>query len=309
MTMRTLQKACKSYLAKTQFLFHCHFKIKIPCQYGEILLDECFDLLDTIDCNYNSYRQGSYFHRINQNAGQWVPIDEDCFFILRKTLLVSECTGGAYNIGCTPLLRLWGFYRTDHRHIPSDNDIKKLLAKIDYRSIELEGERVRISADQELITGSFIKSFAVDRLVDFLKSKGVSDAVINAGGSTIFGINDSKHKSWKVNIPGLDHLNIASHQTVIRNQCFSLSARSNQPILVRGREYGHILDSSTGYPASTLQVGVWSDKAFLGDVLSTAIFCVGQNKLENTLERLRSEFRFDYYRIEENGTKTTNLCF
>ena len=308
--MNMLLTASKTYLTQTEYLFHCNFKVKVPLQYGEILLHDCFDLLRTVDRTYNSYQQYSFFDLVNRNAGHWVDIDGDCHGMLETLLKVSAHTNGAYDISCMPLLRLWGFYRSQNQRTPTYSEIKDVLSKVGYRSIELEKERVRIPVGYELVTGSFIKSFAVDKLVQFLKSKGITDAVINAGGSTIFGLNDSSHKSWKVNIPDpMDKSITSSNQIVISNKCFSFSARTNNHIVIQGKEYGHIFNSAIGYPVPTLQVGVWSNTAFLGDVLSTAIFCTEQDKLPITLKRLKHNFQFDCYRIEENGIKTTDICF
>ncbi len=288
-----LPTVCKTYLTKTQFLFHCNIKIKIPESFGEFLMDESFDLLHQIDLKYNSYQIGSYFHQINQHAGNWIEVDDFCIEMIQQLKKVSECTNGAYDITCMPLLQLWGFYKNKNHRIPTASDIQESLSKIDYRKIEIEGNKVRIEVNQQLITGSFIKSFAVDQLIDFLKNKGVTDAIINAGGSTIFGLNDETHETWKINLPNED-------QITINNQCFSLSARIHNRILIDGKEYGHILNSKTGFPTETVQVGVWCKNAFLADVLSTAIFSLEKTELNETIKQLKTIFEFEYYRIENS---------
>lgn len=286
------------YIAKTNYLFHCNIKIKIPEKFGEVLLDESFDFLRSIDLKYNSYQQDSFFSRINENAGKWVNIDDDCVYMIKHLLTISECTNGAYDISCMPLLKLWGFYRTNNQDIPSEQEIDNTLQKVNYRNIQLDENRVRISEQQEIITGSFIKSFAVDKVIHFLKSKGVSDAIINAGGSTIYGINNNIHESWKINIPNTNPMETTSHQITIRNQCFCLSAQANNNITIQGKRYGHILNSATGHPSPTLQVGVWCDSAFLCDALSTAIYSVEKSQIEETISKLQSKFDFRYYRID-----------
>nr|WP_322626457.1 FAD:protein FMN transferase [uncultured Flavobacterium sp.] len=292
------QTASKTYITKTEFLFHCNVKVKIPEQYGEMLLDECFALLSTIDRKYNSYQPGSIFHQINHTAGNWITIDNDCRYIIKNLLQASDCTKGIYDVTCMPLLRLWGFYHKDNLSVPSKSAINVALEKVDYRKIELKEDKVRISHGQEIITGSFIKSFAVDKLISFLKSKGITDAVVNAGGSTIYGINDETHPTWKINIPNVNDAKETLRQITISNQCFSLSACANNNIVINGKKYGHILNSKTGYPVSTMQVGVWSNEAFLGDVLSTALFAVERNNLTETTKRLQSVYEFEYYRTE-----------
>ncbi len=306
---KMLQTVTKQYIAQTRTVFHCQCKIKIPIEAGEALLDDCFDLLEAIDKKYNSYQEDSYFHNINKNHGHWVEVDEECVRLLQTVKLVSQITEGSYDITCMPLLRLWGFYRQKNDSIPSESEINAVLQKVDSRFIETAKTHVRIGNGQEIITGSFIKAYAVDQVVAFLKSKGINDAIINAGGSTITAINDDSHADWKVNIPDAFEENSFSNSIRISNQTFSLSGTVNNHLVIKGKKYGHIFDSVTGMPATTAQAGVITKDAFLGDVLSTALFTVNPMQFKDVVENLKRHFNFDYFRIEEDGTKTSSSCF
>lgn len=299
----------KAYIAQTRKLFHCHCKIKIPIHYGENLIDECFDLMKKFDIRYNSYRPGSYFDRINRQAGSWIKVDGECIQLLQTLKLVSELTNGSYDITCMPLIRLWGFYRQVNHDIPTPDALQETLRKVDYRSISIDGNHVKINPGQEIITGSFIKAFAVDKAIAFLKEYGVTDAIVNAGGSTIKAINDESHPHWKINIPDALIQGSYADRIVIGNGCFSLSARNNNNLVIGSRTYGHILDSRTGLPVSTLQVGVTTKNAFLGDVLSTALFTASTEEADVTIKKLMEHFDFGYFRIAEDGTKTAGPCF
>ncbi|WP_437919997.1 FAD:protein FMN transferase [Sphingobacterium sp. LRF_L2] len=307
--MNKPQTAIKTYLSQTRYIFHCHIKVKIPIAFGEEVLANSFQLLETIDKQYNSYQEGSYFHQINQQAGNWVDIDGPTHDMLRTIATVSEATAGAYDISCMPLLRLWGFYRSNPDTVPDDKEIKQALAQVNFGNIRLEHTKVKILQEQELITGSFIKSFAVDKLVKYLRALGLEDFIINAGGSTISGVNDHLHPTWTVQIPDpIAKNNSANRKTVLSNQSFCLSARSINQITLGGQSYGHILNAATGYPSRTLQAGVWCDDAFTADVLSTAIFTVASDILPETIAKLEKSFTFNYFHIDAYGRHTTNLC-
>lgn len=304
-----LQTVSKPYITQTRELFHCHCKVKIPLSLGEQLIEQCFAILEETDLKYNSYREGSYFDRINQNAGEWIQVDDDCIKMLRILILISEITLGSYDITCMPLIRLWGFYRKTNNDVPSKADIVKTLEKVDYQSICINGNFVKINPGQEIITGSFIKAYAVDKAIAFLQKSGVTDAIINAGGSTIRCLNDEMHSDWKINIPDAFVPNEYSEQIPLINQCFSLSGFQNNKLVINGKTYCHILNSLTGFPVTTAQVGVFTHDAFLGDILSTALFTVDECEVENTVKKLRQHFEFNYFRIEENEKKTTYECF
>lgn len=307
MMMKMPQIVSKEYFAQTRFLFHCHFKVKIPRDYGEDLLNACFGIVEDIDLRYNSYQPDSFFSLINRNAGNWVDVDEDCVSLLKSLKLVSDLTAGCYDITCMPLIRLWGFYRKDNLTLPSFSDIQRVLKLVDYRKIEIDGCRVRIGVNQEIITGSFIKAFAVDRVIAFLKVNGVTDAIVNAGGSSIRALNDASHASWKVNFS--HPISNDPQRLTIKNESFSLSGKRNNHLIIRDKIYGHILNSKTGFPSTTEQVGVVTSSAFLSDVLSTALHTVDSVDFSFVVESFSSHFNFSYFRVEGDGRKFSNICF
>ncbi|WP_090678344.1 FAD:protein FMN transferase [Myroides guanonis] len=307
MMMKMPQIVSKEYFAQTRFLFHCHFKVKIPRDYGEDLLNACFEIAEDIDLRYNSYQPDSFFSLINRNAGNWVDVDEDCVSLLKSLKLVSDLTAGCYDITCMPLIKLWGFYRKDNLTLPSFSDVQEVLKLVDYRKIEIDGCRVRIGVNQEIITGSFIKAFAVDKVIAFLKESGVTDAIVNAGGSSMRALNDVSHASWKINFS--HPISNISERLTIQNESFSLSGKSNNHLIIRDKIYGHILNSNTGFPSATEQVGVVTSSAFLSDVLSTALHTVDSVDFVSVVESLSSHINFNYFRVEGDGRKFSDICF
>jgi len=302
-------KVTKAYLVQERHLFYCRIRIKIPAQYSESLLNACFERLEWIDRRYNAYQYGSYFEQINRYAGQWVQVDQACLHMLHTTTMLSAITQGSYDITCMPWIRLWGFYKKIQHTIPTADAIAGQRARVNYKNIEIQGHSVRIAKGQEICTGSFIKAYAVDQAIAFLKSNGVTDALINAGGSTIIGINDRSHDSWKIHIPSAFTPGEYTDRLELGNQCFSLSGRLNSQVTLAGKSFGHIVNSKTGYPATTAQVGLLTDTAFLGDVLSTALFTVDAKAFIPTLESLQKQIDFRYYRLEADGQKISNICF
>lgn len=282
--------ASKLYIAQTQKLFYCHCKIKIPMAFGENLLSKCFELMRDIDLKYNSYQPTSYFSQINDNAGEWVTVDNVTLQIIEMLQLVADCTSGVYDISVTPLLHLWGFYKNDNYSVPSQSSIEKAKEKVDFRKIEVKGTRVRIGKGQMLITGSFIKAWAVDAVVAFLQQHGVTDGIVNAGGSTIFALNDEEHPFWTVNVPLTSVPQI--QQIAISNQAFSLSASLHNSVEIDGKRYGHIINAVTGWPSQTSQVGILTSNAFVGDILSTAIFSLEENQFSSVFQKLQALFEF-----------------
>ena len=296
-----LQTVNNTYIAQPRRLFHCTIKIKIPANYDESVLERGFALLEDIDDSYNSYKEGSVFSRINANAGDWVAVDDNTAIMLQSVSKVSELTHGAYDVTIMPLLRLWGFYKADFLALPTQKQLQDAIQHVDYTQIQQQGLRAKIASGQEIITGSFIKAFAVDILVKQLKAEGVTHGVVNAGGSTIYAIN----KDCVVNLPHPFIKDAKCGSIKVNNACFSMSAAMSGAITINGEKYGHIINAKTGYPSRNIQSGVICKSAFLSDVLSTAIFSIDEENLEAVIASLKAHFDFEANVITQGGNVIT----
>ncbi|MBF0648476.1 FAD:protein FMN transferase [Dysgonomonas sp. GY75] len=296
------------YKAQTRFLFHAHIKIKISAFYEDDILDELYTVLEDIDKKYNSYQPDSYIDRINKHAGHFVEVDDETVKILERIISFSAYFDGTYDITIMPLLRLWGFYKDRQRGIPSSEELIAAKKLIDYRRIEIEGNRVRIAEGQEIITGSFIKAFAVDKLVEKMANIGITDAIINAGGSTIRAINNESHPAWQVIARNPDDEQLLFNLD-ISNQCFSTSSQDKTFVNIEGIKYGHILNPKTGFPSTTKQIGIISDSCMVGDILSTALFNETAEGFLQKADMLAPYFTFEGFIIDENNRMTCTKGF
>lgn len=120
--------------------------------------------------------------------------------MLKLAREISSFFNGRYAITVMPLIRLWGFYKDDVRRLPTPEELAQVLPLVDDRRIEIHGNQVRIAKGQEIVTGSTIKAYAVDQLMLKNARDGISDAIVNAGGSTITARNNANHPVWQVSM-------------------------------------------------------------------------------------------------------------
>lgn len=271
------------YRAQTRYLFHTPVKIKIPIEYGDVIFDRLFEIPEQIDARLNSYKRGSEIDRINRNAGKYTEISDATIRLLKKVISFSEYFEGKYDITIMPLLRLWGFYRKNTRSIPSGKEIENKRSLVDYKKIEINGNRIRIDKGQEIVTGSFLKAYAVDKIVEKMKELGIDDAIVNAGGSTIAALNNAKHPYWNIRLQNIGYDEDAP-MLKLRNQCYTTSSQNETFISIRGKHYGHILNPLSGYPSANRETGMLTEDCLTGDILSTAFF----NETVDTFHRKMS---------------------
>lgn len=296
------------YKAQTRYLFHCHIKIKIPAVYGDDSFDRLFGVLEGVDRRLNSYTPGSSFDRINKAAGTWMETDDETIALLRRVKDCAAWFDGAFDPTVMPLLRLWGFYDEDHRTVPSADAISRVLPLVDYRKIEIGDGRARIGRGQEMVTGSFMKSYAVDRMVEEMRRMGIDDAIVNAGGSSIRALNNAAHPSWEVNVRDTGNGSLL-FTLQLSNAAYTTSAQNLTCVDIRGQRYGHIINPKTGRPSLNRHVGLITPACLDGDLLSTGLFLQSAAGFERRMAQLKEHLPVEGFFIGADGKLISTFGF
>ena len=312
----------REYKVQTRFLFHTNIKIKIPDSFENKVFDELFEILEDVNKNYNSYSKNSYIDKINKNNGKFVQVNEETVNLLEKVVHFSEIMNGEYDITIMPLIKLWGFYKENSDKIPENLEIKKIKKLVDYKKIIIDKKnlKVKIDKNQEIITGSFIKAYAIDKAIQKMKELKIDDAIINADGSSIAAINgwgiivenpepekkllkndDGKIlKITKEKYEGNDEYNDL-FEIEIKDLTYSTSNQVNTFLEIDGEKYGHIISPKTGFPAKNKQIGIITENAFFGDMISTGLYNQTPKNFHEIIKKLSKEIKIEGYLIDENG--------
>ena len=309
------------YKVQVRFLFHSDIKIKIPESYDDSVFERLFGILEDVNEKYNSYAENSYIDKINKNSGYFVKVNEETISILNKIIHLSKIIGGEYDITIMPLIRLWGFYKQTPI-LPSFDEIKKAKRLVDYKKIIIDKKkkRVKIGKNQEIITGSFIKAYAIEKMVQEMKKIGIKDAIVNAGGSSIIAIdewgiiaeNPEEEKEILRNVDGMP-VRITKYgyngknedndlfEIKIKNTSYSTSNQKNTYLLINNEKYGHIISPRTGFPSQNKQVGIITKSAFFGDIISTGMYNQTPEKFYEIMGKLSEEMEISGFLINKAG--------
>ena len=288
------------YKTQTRKLFHAHIKLKLSAFVDDSIFDEFYAAMEEVNAGYNSYVDGSFLDQINRQAGFFVDTNPITVNLLTQVKNLSDDLAGEYDITIMPLLRLWGFYDKYDWTIPDPVSIAEAKQKVNYQSIQINGLKIKIETGQEITTGSFLKAYAVDAAVGRIKQAGISDAIVNAGGSTIFAINNEVHPTWQVAVNDPETKK-PLFLLRIANQCYSTSSNENTYLELDGKRYGHIISPKTGYPTENRQVGIVSRDAFTGDVLSTGLFNFDKDTFTEKINFLSAKYGIEGFMTDKNG--------
>ena len=75
---------------------------------------------------------------INKNA----EVSGETAFVINTALDIGKLTNGAFDITVAPIMDLWGFFGHSYR-VPSNSEINERLTYVDYKNIELKGNKAR----------------------------------------------------------------------------------------------------------------------------------------------------------------------
>jgi len=217
---------------------------------GRAALDEA----QRLDRMLSNYRPDSEWSGMNRRAGAGpVQVSSELFDLLAACLAYSRATDGAFDVSVGPLMKVWGFYR-DEGTLPRDAEVAAALGQVGYRHVVLNAGARTVQFDRrdvELDPGGIGKGYAVDRMAAVLRQRGVTAALISAGGSSIYGLGapPGDPRGWKVTIRSPADPREAAAEVLLRDLSLSTSGSYEKFFRANGRIYAHIMDPRTGYPA------------------------------------------------------------
>ncbi len=266
---------------------------------AESAVEESIDRLNEIDEMASASNRESDIAKINAAAGGTpVTVHPEIIQMIETSIRYSRLTEGSFDITVGPLIDLWGI-GTDHERVPSDTEIKDKLALVGYDRIELDetANSVRLQGKgMALDLGAVAKGFATDEVLAIFQKYKIKNGLISLGSSTVYALGENPEGSaWTIGIVNPRDENSDNYLGVLRlsNEMISTSGDYERYFMEDGKRYHHILDPKTGYPADS---GVMSDtlvisdqvadKGMVSDILSTAVFVLGQEKGMELLQTL-----------------------
>src|SRR4029079_487470 len=182
----------------------CRFEITLSGERSAEIpaAREALDEAERLEALLSVFRDTSEISRINQQAGIGaIAASNDVVALLSRCRQLSDATGGAFDITSTPLSRCWGFLRRDGR-VPADSEIDQALALVgmDKLSCDVATNLVSMSTPGAAVNlGAVGKGFAVQAIGAALWRRGVREALVSAGNSSILALGGADD-GWRVDV-------------------------------------------------------------------------------------------------------------
>ena len=245
---------------------------------GISVISAAFDEFRRVDALMSIHRPDSELSGLNARAAaEPVPVSADLFRVIGKAEEISERSEGSFDITIRPLAELWGFIWKEYR-LPTEEELKAVLPRVNYRLVDLCREKHTVhflAAGVSLDLGGIAKGYAVDCAIEKLRSLGIANALVKAGGDLraigappgrtnwVVQLEDPRKGGQRVQVP-------------LRDAALSTSGNYENSFELNGVRFGHILNPRTGRPVQGVaDCTVIAPTCVESDALATACFVMG----------------------------------
>lgn len=239
---------------------------------AERLVECCVLEVRRLEQQFSLYRADSAISILNR-TGILVAPDADMVALLNTSLRFAEITGGAFDPTVQPLWQLHADYfssGTPTGDGPSPRKLAEALAKVGHAGLLVGEDRIALLRRGAAITlNGIAQGFATDRVVERLRSAGLSTTLVNIGEIRAIGARP-EGTPWRVGLGDPDRPGALTETIDLVDRAVATSAGAGFRFESMGR-FTHLFDPATGRsPQRYHSVTVMAPTATEADALSTA---------------------------------------
>lgn len=272
----------------TTFRISLYAKDKAEAEAGA---EACFQRIAQLNGIFTDYDPTSELMRICAPEAKYpVKVSAELFDVLQRACDLAAKTDGAFDPTCGNLTQLWRRAKRLGKLPPQDR-LRQAMAATNWRAIQLNSKTQSVSlAPGTLIDlGGIAKGYAADECLRLLKQRGLSHAVVLAGGDTVAGAPPPGQEGWEIKVRTFTQPNSEEDlETVpLAGQAVSTSGDLYQFVEIAGVRYSHIVDPKTGLGLTQrIACSVFAPDCTTSDALATAMCVMGKEKGERLASSL-----------------------
>jgi len=228
----------------------------------------------------SDYDSTSELRRLCDTAGEGkaVPVSEDLWRVLCQAQILSERSGGAFDVTVGPVVRLWRRARRS-RELPEPTQLDEARKLVGYQRVHLDAQLKTVTLDKvgmRLDLGGIAKGYVVDQALAELRKHGITRAMIHAGGDIGLGDPPPGEPGWRIGVGLLEHEAKPAAYLCLARCGVANSGDMYQFVVIGGRRYSHLVDPKTGMGLTEhSNVTVVAPDGTLADGLASAVGVLG----------------------------------
>jgi len=270
---------------RTTMLMGGRFDINIVAQdslSAEQNIDIIIAEIDRIEHLISDWKPTSQVSEVNQNAGiRPVKVDREVFELAQRALHFSEITNGAFDISFAAMDRIWKFDGS-MTEMPSPEAIKKSVEKVGYKNIILDSINSTIFLKlkgMKIGFGALGEGYATHKCQQMMLAKGIQSGIVNATGDMSVWGTQPNGKPWNIGITNPFDPSQILATISLKQGAVTTSGSYEKFVVFKGKRYSHIINPTTGYPATGLcSVTVFGPNAETANGFSTSAMVLGKKE-------------------------------
>lgn len=263
-------------------------------------LDSIFESIDSSLSIYKPYSTIAAFNKSEKG----IRVDKHLKNIVRLSKRFTAQTNGLSDITIGPLTKAYGFGANKPEQLPTDDEVKTLLACVGSKNIALRGDSLlKLKPCIQIDVNGIAQGYTVDVIAAYLDKKGIADYLVEVGGELRSkGLKRPANTPFQVGIeaPSDDEFSITPMQQVIslNNGSLTTSGNYRKYFESNGKKHSHIIDPRTGVSVDNelISVSVYAKDATTADALDNALMLMGVKRALKYVEKRKDLAAFFIYK-------------
>ena len=268
---------------RTVTLMGSRFDISVVAKDSSIAekyIDTVIAEISRIEWLISDWKVQTQISAVNRNAGiAAVKVAPEVFDLTKRALFFSEITKGAFDISFAAMDRIWKFDGTMDQ-MPTKEAIKNSVSKVGYKNILLDSVNSTIFlkfAGMKIGFGALGEGYAADRCRQLMLQKGINAGIVNGSGDMQTWGTQPDGQPWNIGLTHPFQKGKLLAVIPLKDEAVTTSGSYEKFVVFNGKRYSHIINPSTGYPATGLtSVTVIGPSAERANGFSTSIMVLGK---------------------------------
>ena len=265
-------------------------------------IDKSIAEVARIEYLISDWKPESQVSQVNANAGIGpIKVDREVFDLTVRALQLSEMTNGAFDISFAAMDRIWKFDGS-MTAMPTPELIARSVEKVGYKNIVLDSANSTIFLKlkgMKIGFGALGEGYAADQCRDLMLKMGIKAGIVNGSGDMSTWGKQPNGKDWTIGITNPFRNDSLITIIPLREGAVVTSGSYEKFVSFNGKRYSHIINPSTGYPASGLvSVTIFGPSTERANGFSTSMMVLGEVEAISFIKKY-TEYR--YILITESG--------
>ncbi|MCB0385584.1 MAG: FAD:protein FMN transferase [Bdellovibrionales bacterium] len=279
---------------RTKVIMGTYATMTYPLEYEKAVV-EAFGRIEELEALLSTYREDSQVSRLNREDS----LDKahpDLLRLLNRSLELSRKTDGYFDVTVGTLVEDVYHMDDEEERIrwqkvgqppppPKPNDLNQALARVGYKSVHIEGDRIYFAnQDGKIDFGGIGKGFAIDEAAKVLRGRGMERGRLALSGD----IRCMGRCSVAIENP--HHLDVPLATFRSRKGNLSVSTSGGYGRYMGTPKVNHLVDPYTGLSSVDLisvTLVTWGDNTLV-DGLATAVAVMPWLKVEPILSQFEN---------------------